>query len=491
MAQRRIYFSDFFEIDPAVLDKYGAFNVSLINDLPLFVDPFLLFDSEDQRYTALHEEIIRYVKFLRDMSLESGIHQGLLDSWFRFPEVRQNWLGFSKTGNAGSGLGAEFANALHKNLNNVFRNFGAETISHGSHLEKLCLIGGGVGRDHLSDFTTNLIKHFLLDYTQTFASQHIRPEYRKNFAVHKVRFNYETRRWHSGTYELPFFLDDYVLLTPKEILTKDEAWINRGEMIDQMEEICLSVPDDQLRGQINDYLLQRLGKDPSADKRREAAAKTAEKYPQIMDYYIRDKEDNADEAHKVSDLKVRETEIQFGRNVRAFVDGQLLGTEFYELGDSFDESVRRVRFLQRVIEDKDGWRIFYLNGRPLQRESDVQILYQLCWYATKYDVNREPNNGRGPVDYKVSQGSADKTLVEFKLAKNSKLKQNLEHQVEIYKTANDTKKSIKVIVYFSDRELFKVQKILMDLKITDRPDIVLIDARANNKTSASNVRSRR
>jgi hypothetical protein len=246
-----------------------------------------------------------------------------------------------------------------------------------------------------------------------------------------------------------------------------------------------------LRGQINDYLLQRLGKDPSADKRREAAAKTAEKYPQIMDYYIRDKEDNADEAHKVSDLKVRETEIQFGRNVRAFVDGQLLGTEFYELGDSFDESLRRVRFLQHVIEDKDGWRIFYLNGRPLQRESDVQILYQLCWYATKYDVNREPNNGRGPVDYKVSQGSADKTLVEFKLAKNSKLKQNLEHQVEIYKTANDTKKSIKVIVYFSDRELFKVQKILMDLKITDRPDIVLIDARANNKTSASNVRSRR
>jgi hypothetical protein len=144
-----------------------------------------------------------------------------------------------------------------------------------------------------------------------------------------------------------------------------------------------------------------------------------------------------------------------------------------------------------VIEDKDGWRIFYLNGRPLQRESDVQILYQLCWYATKYDVNREPNNGRGPVDYKVSQGSADKTLVEFKLAKNSKLKQNLEHQVEIYKTANDTKKSIKIIVYFSDRELFKVQNILMDLKITDRPDIVLIDARSNNKTSASNVRSER
>ena len=34
----RIYFSDFFNIDPDVLEEYGAFNVSLINDLPLFID---------------------------------------------------------------------------------------------------------------------------------------------------------------------------------------------------------------------------------------------------------------------------------------------------------------------------------------------------------------------------------------------------------------------------------------------------------------------
>ena len=37
-----IYFSDFFQVSPDILEKYGAFNVSLINDLPLFIDPFLL-----------------------------------------------------------------------------------------------------------------------------------------------------------------------------------------------------------------------------------------------------------------------------------------------------------------------------------------------------------------------------------------------------------------------------------------------------------------
>ena len=185
----KIYFTDFFEVVPEVLEDYGALNISLINDLPLFVDPFLLFDSEEIEHQRLHDEIICYVKFLRDISCDPSISKGLLDSWFRFPEVSQNWLGFSKTGNNGSGLGKQFAGALHRNLHQVFKDFGSETISRGSHLEKLCLLADGVGRDHLSDFTTNLIKQYLLDYTQTFAKTHIASSFRRNFAVEKVAFD--------------------------------------------------------------------------------------------------------------------------------------------------------------------------------------------------------------------------------------------------------------------------------------------------------------
>ena len=110
-----IYFTDFFRVDPQVLEDYGAFNVSLINDLPLFIDPFLLFDSEKSEYNALHDGIIQYVKFLRDVSVDTTINKGMIDHWFRFPEVSQNWLGFSRTGNKGSGLGNNFASTLHRN----------------------------------------------------------------------------------------------------------------------------------------------------------------------------------------------------------------------------------------------------------------------------------------------------------------------------------------------------------------------------------------
>lgn len=483
-----IYFTDFFGIAPQILEDYGAFNVSLINDLPLFIDPFLLFDSDKAEYRALHEQIIDYVKFLRDVSVAGQISDGNLAHWFLFPEVKQNWLGFSRSGNQGSGLGRDFAAALHRNLRSAFKDFGAETISRSSHLEKLCLLGDGVGRDHLSDFTTNLIKRFLMEYTQTFARRHVDASQRAVFAVDKVGFDYSARRWRGGQYELPVFGKEFVLLTPKDILTKDEAWINRAELIDRFRDIYTALPDAQLRAQVDDYFLRRLGEDADRNEVREAAAATIEQFPQVLDYYIKDKEDHADEAHEASAKKVHQTEEQFVHQVKALVTGHLVGTEFYELGDSFEESLRRVHFLKDVIENKDGYRMFYMDGQPLKREQDLHIMYRLTWYATTFDVNREVNNGRGPVDFKISKGSADSTLVEFKLASNRKLKQNLKHQVAVYRAASDTAKSIKAILYFSERELEGTVGVLNELGLTGRRDVVLIDASRDNKISASNVR---
>lgn len=62
MNKVKIHFTDFFSVSEEALERHGAFNVSLINDLPLFIDPFLLFDSTNPEYQELHDQIIRYVK---------------------------------------------------------------------------------------------------------------------------------------------------------------------------------------------------------------------------------------------------------------------------------------------------------------------------------------------------------------------------------------------------------------------------------------------
>lgn len=483
-----MYFSDFFNVDPAIIDEYGAFDISLIYDLPLFVDPFLLFNSADPKYIALHDQIIAYVAFLRDRSNESGIHKGLLKSWFSFPEVKQNWFGYSKVGNGGSGLGAKFATALNENLHTVFTDFGTEQVTQGSHLEKLCLIRSGVGKDNISDFTTNLIKEFLLDYTQTFSQRHIDDAFLADFTVPKVSFNYKTRTWVAKQYRLPAFDGDFVLLTPKDILTKDDTWINKPEMLANFNHIVESIPNDQLRGQLSDYLIRMLPVEPTTKEFNEAVTKTIFKHPEYIDYFIKLKEDTGDQANKVSEIRVSETKQLFINQARALVSTIQNGSEFYSSpSDTYDEAHRKVMYLKQVIENNDGYRYFYNKNEPIRREYDLQLLFRLTWHASNSSVDAEVNNGRGPVDFKISRGSRDSTLVEFKLASNSKLKQNLKHQVDVYKNANQTDKAIKVILYFSMTEYQRVKSILNELHLKEGKDIVLIDASKETKTSASNV----
>jgi len=480
-----IYFSDFFQVAPRVVEKYGAFDISLVNDLPLFIDPFLLFNSRKRKYRHLHDEIIRYLSFLRDESAEGRVNDGLLRAQYTFKEIHQNWLGFSKSGNRGSGLGMDFARALNSNLNSIFSSFGDETITRGSHLEKLCLIGSGVGRDHVSDFTTNLIKGFLLDYTQTFAVKQLAPRHRKRFAVEKVAFNYDTESWEARRFDLPCFRGEYVILTPRDILTRDEIWINKPELVAHFDDIVAALPDASLRAELDRYLKKRLGRKPKQKEVNQARIDALRTYPVVIEHYIKNKEENGDRATSVSAQRVHQSELYYIEQVRP-VAALLQSLGFYAIsGTTYGEAHQRVAFLKDCIENKGCHRIFYVAGKPAGREEDVHILFRLIWFGTPSDVSREANDGRGPVDFKISRGAKDKTLVEFKLASNTQLKRNLKRQAETYQKASDALKSIKVIVYRSAAELKKVQRILKDLKLLADPDVVLIDARRDNKPSGS------
>lgn len=61
--------------------------------------------------------------------------------------------------------------------------------------------------------------------------------------------------------------------------------------------------------------------------------------------------------------------------------------------------MQRVKFLKHVIENQDGYRLFYVKGVPISRESDLQIMFKLTWFASKFSADAEVNNGRGPADF--------------------------------------------------------------------------------------------
>jgi hypothetical protein len=365
-----LYFSDIFEVSSRVLDKYGAFNISPVTDLPLFIDPFLLFNSKKKEYRQLHDDIIRYLRFLKDKSIAGMVSPALLKSWYHFSEVKENWLGFCVSGNTGRGLGNDFAKALNENLRNLFPDFGAEKVTKSSHLEKLCLIKEGVGRDTISDFTTNLIKDYLLNCTQTFAKKYINKKYRRDMAITRVSFNYETETWQSEIFDLPVFNGNYVLLAPKDILTKDDTWINKPDFFRQFDRIPDAIENDQLRDQINNYFRSVLPKKPTAKDEHKAAAATALKFPELIDYYIKFKEEHGNEAVSKSSLDVIDSRAVYIDQFGSLVNLLSQKSSFYAIsGNTSGEALKRIEFLKDVIENKGGHKLFYHKGKPIAKEA--------------------------------------------------------------------------------------------------------------------------
>lgn len=480
-----LYFSQYFEVHPDVLRDYGAFDISVVSDLPLFVDPFLLFNSQKEEYKDLHEGIIKYLLFLRDKA-SANLDPGLIAAWYRFKEVKENWLGFTLFGNGGHALGAQFAEALNDSLGSILSDFGEEKVTRGTHLEKLCLIRGGVGRDSISDFTTNLIKHYLLNYTQEFAREHLEARHCRDVAVTRACFNYATESWETGSYYLPVLSNDFVLLTPTDILTRDETWISRPDMVNQFAYLPDAIPNDQLRAQINSYFRSRLSRRPSEKEKRAAAQETLIKFPQLVDYYIKKKEEDGDRAESTSASRVADTRAVLVKQLQHVLADLESRTDFYEKPwTSYEEALDRVLAFKAYVENQDGYKLINRAGRPFSQETEVQLFFGLIWCKSDFDANREVNNGRGPVDFKVSYGSGDKSLIEFKLASNSSLKRNLQKQLPIYEAANRTRTSVKVIIFYTARDQQRVAKILKELKLEGEPNIVLIDARNDNKPSAS------
>lgn len=84
-------------------------------DLPLFIDPMLIFNSNKPEYKKLHEGIIKYFYFLAQKA-QNKLQKNEIKAWFKFSEVKNNWLGYSFAGNGGLALGDKYAQFLYKNI---------------------------------------------------------------------------------------------------------------------------------------------------------------------------------------------------------------------------------------------------------------------------------------------------------------------------------------------------------------------------------------
>ncbi len=505
--RRRIkdmFFSERFEVDSKIIEEYGAVDISLVCDMPLFVDPMLIFNSEKSEYKALHCNIIKYFHFLYEKS-QQGLTPKEIDAWFNFSEVPNNWLGYSLEGNRGLALGRAYARYLYNNIGFAIKTNG---ISQSEHIEKVMLLYKGSGKDKISDLTVNLIKGFLCEYTEKFAKKYVDKKYLKRILVEKAKFNYETESFVSKEYVLPYIYSEenkmeYVLLSPSDILREDEPAINRKDFLKSYDKVRAVIQNDSLRAYVNNYIGMAVRKYEDEQKRnkkriyessvarieREAFGELVNECPELYDYYIKYKENCPDEIKKVSseELNVQiEKLITASKNLINIFENK--GYEHKECLSAREEAKNRIKFFKHIIEDCDGYKNLYVNGKQIAQENDLQRLFKYVWYGTNFKIDAETNNGRGYSDFIISKGQYNQNIVEFKLASNSKLSHVFE-QVKVYEAANCAENSLIVIFFFSEEEYRSVNNIVKNAGCTENIEesIFLVDCRMDNKKSASKV----
>lgn len=275
-------------------------------------------------------------------------------------------------------------------------------------------------------------------------------------------------------------------MTPLDILTVEEAVINNSDFYSNFSNVTRSLENSSLRSAVNEFFRSHLPRKPKKKDKLHAFLRTIRKYPDLVDFYIKLKEDKKFEVQSVSMAKINELREKLIDSLTPLCELLNQNSDFYKVKpNSYDEALKRALYLKDVVENNDGYRIFYDGFRPIAKEDTIQRIFKLTWYASPYDVNAEVNNGRGPADYKVSFGSGDSTIVEFKLAKSSSLKRNLENQTDIYKVASKSANDISVVLCYTTAEIIKVDKVLKEINKENHENIIIIDA--TRKLSASKV----
>ena len=77
-------FSDYFKISKNVMDENDIYDISIVSDTPVFIDPFLLYISNKFEYQNAHEQIMKYLLFLCKKVKTNEDEKSLKKKYFYF-----------------------------------------------------------------------------------------------------------------------------------------------------------------------------------------------------------------------------------------------------------------------------------------------------------------------------------------------------------------------------------------------------------------------
>jgi len=128
-------------------------------DLPLYVDPFLLWKSPSQQDNALHTTIINSFNHLNYL-LKKNREDEAIELLVNISECHEVGLGVSQTRR-----GTKISKKQAKDILSLFQDIPEYSQFGFTHFEIIQLYISGISKDRISDIACNYLKSWLIDYT--------------------------------------------------------------------------------------------------------------------------------------------------------------------------------------------------------------------------------------------------------------------------------------------------------------------------------------
>lgn len=261
-------------------------------DVPVGIDPFLLYKSRDPSYRQLHQLLLEVFN-----AGIAAVRRGAMTEAVRvldFPEVSAIGLGYAQGSKRGSGVGTHLTALIIDTI------VGSPSLQERGvrHVEEMQLVSAGIGPDRVSDIAANVMKSFLIAYTQR-QSAIWGLTMKSGVPVGHI-YDSSSKQWKDSHEDLPVSPVDNspILLVPRRIV-RALPWINY---------------DDFFRTEFSTYLSSKRQaqrshpKQTVDDEQRESDSKSKLSVVTVtrsdiglVDRYIRSREQQAAEARPALD----------------------------------------------------------------------------------------------------------------------------------------------------------------------------------------------
>jgi hypothetical protein len=455
------------------LESQGALDAFVDLDSQFHIHPALLGSATTPELRDSEKRVEgHFGKIIRLLDLAQADGDPLYktaEGMMIFPEIPLAGLGYSRENTQGRAIGTKLARQITQTGYQIVKAGIKDPII----FELVGLFEEGVASDLLSDMVLALILPDILKFNDRVATK-------LGLPTEMAQIGGEVRALpYSQSYQKP------ILLIPKEILSP----LPVATCWDDIDTVCNY--NDAVRDTINKKVGKTWGDARSRLHKSQLKAlllRNPELLKDLIEQYKRKAPQKYDYTHD------SEGELIWYEQTLSYAKSYPLTLPGFNPADH-QSVVRTVlavcKKFKQLVENNGLFKLFYNQDRSLKPERAAQLLFfgiaDAYCEANNLDLSREPDAGRGPVDFKVSKGYRSRLNVEIKFTSNKKLISGYESQLATYDEAEKTFHSIYLVIdtVFAARKMARLKAVRAQRMAEGKrsPDIIEIDGTYRDSAS--------